>query len=93
MDGYSRAYVAGIQQLRSERDMMLVAEIQKLCQERDVLLAAMKAVEWVQYNERYGMMWCPSCHALVANSAWPRERWKHMDSCKTQAAIAAVEGE
>ena len=67
--------------------------IAALRQQRDTLLAALKAVEWVQYNERYDMMWCPSCHALVANSAWPRERWKHMESCKTHAAIAAAEGE
>ena len=68
-------------------------EMMRVQQKLHALLAALKAVEWVQYNERYGMMWCPSCHALVANSAWPRERWKHMDSCKTQAAIAAAEGE
>ena len=68
-------------------------EMMRVQQKLHALLAALKAVEWVQYNERYDMMWCPSCHALVANSAWPRERWKHMDSCKTQAALALCKEE
>jgi len=71
----------------------LLAANGELVKQRDALLAALEAVEWVQHNERYDMLWCPSCHALVANPATPKDWWKHTKSCKTQATLATVKGE